>query len=74
MLLVASASTSSQLPGLDGLSDDRKTPRDEQGNCAPTPRGGFIDLSKSSLQQDYRMACRTAWQDRCTVRQSSVTP
>jgi hypothetical protein len=39
MLLVAGASASSQLPGLDELSDDRKKPRDEQGNCALTPRG-----------------------------------
>lgn len=38
LLLVASASASSQLPGLDELSDDRKKPRDEQGNCALTPR------------------------------------
>lgn len=36
MLLVANASASSQLPGLDGLSDDRKKPRDEQGTLAPT--------------------------------------
>jgi len=75
MLLVANASASSQLPGLDGLSDDRKKPRDEQGICALTHCGErFIDLSRSSLQQDHRMACRTAWQDRCAVRQSSVTP
>ena len=41
MLLVASASTSSQLPGLDGLSDDRKKPRDEQGNCVLIPGGAI---------------------------------
>ena len=34
--------------GLDELSDDRKTPRDEQGTFALTPRGKiyrFVDLS-----------------------------
>ena len=38
MLLVASASTSSQLPALDGSSDDRKAPCDEHRNWAPTPQ------------------------------------
>ena len=41
MLLVKVASASSQLSGLDELSDHRKTPRDEQGNCALTSRSNI---------------------------------
>ena len=56
MLLVADASASCQLPGLDELSDDRKKPRDEQGNCPLTPRGKIYRFVEVMLRAVHMLS------------------